>query len=84
MDKFNSMATISHRALVTDTLGQYDMTIGRGLLHELGIDLQFSTATMQWWDLEMSMKESTCTKKENFHVEEALFMLEETNQIAKI
>ena len=34
--------------------------------------------------MEEIMKESTCTKEETFHVEEELFVSEETNQIAKI
>ena len=60
------------------------MKIGRELLHELGIYLQFSTTNMKWKDVEEIMKESTCTKEETFHVEEELFVSEETNQIAKI
>ena len=82
--KFNPTATISHCAYVTDTLGQYDMIIGREILHKLGIDLYFSTATMHWQDVELSMKESTCTKEEKIHVKEELFISEEKDQIAKI
>jgi hypothetical protein len=29
-------------------LSNYDMIIGRDLLHELGIDLLFSTGEMKW------------------------------------
>ena len=48
MAEFNPTATICHKAHVAENLGNYDMIIGRELLHELGIDLQFSTATMHW------------------------------------
>ena len=82
MAKFNPTATASHCDHVTDTLGQYNMIISRELLHKLGINLHFSTATMHWRDMEASMKESTCTKEERFHVKEELFVSEETDQIA--
>ena len=76
MDEFNPTATISHQAHITDTLGQYDMIIGRELLHELVIDLHFNTTTMHWQDVEVIMKESTCTKEETFHIEEQMFVSE--------
>ena len=84
MAEFNPTATISHRAHVTDTLGQYVMIIGRELMHTLGIDLHFSTASMHWRDVEVSMKGSTCAKEETFHIKEELFVSEKTDQIAKI
>ena len=46
------------------------MIIDREILHNLGIDLHFSTATMHWQDVKVSMKESTCTKEGTFHVKE--------------
>ena len=73
------MGMISHCAHVTNTLGQYNMIIGRELLHKLGINLHFSNATMHWQHVEVSMKESTCTKQETFHIEEELFVSEETD-----
>ena len=84
MAEFSPTATISHRAHVTDMLGQYDMIIGRELLHKLGINLNFSTTTMHWQDVKVSMKESTSTKEETFHVKEELFVSEETDWIAKM
>ena len=84
MAEFNPTATVNHNAHVTDTLGQYDMIIGRELLHELGIDLHFSTATMHWQNVEVSMKKPTCTIPETFHIAEELFVSEETDRIGKI
>ena len=84
MAEFNPTATFSHHAHVTDTLGQYNMIIGRELLHKLGIDLHFSTANMHRQDVEVSIKESTCAKEETFHIKEELFVSEKTDQIAKI
>ena len=83
MAEFNPTATVSHCAHVTDTLGQYNMIIGRELLHKLGIDLHFSNATMHCQNVEVSTKESTCTKKETFPIEEELFVSEETYRIGK-
>jgi len=83
MAEFNPAATVSHCAHVIDTLGQYDMIIRRELLHKLGIDLHFSMATMHWQHVEVSMKTSTCTKQETFHMKEELFVSEETDRIGK-
>ena len=84
MAGFNPTTTISHRAHVTGTLCQYDMIIGRELLHKLRIDLHFSTTSMHWQDVEVSMKELTCTKEETFQIQEELFVSEDTDWIAKM
>ena len=84
MAKFNPTATISNRAHVTDALGQYNMIIGRDLLHKIGTDLHFSIVIMHWQDMEVSMKESTRKKEETFQIEEEMFVLEETDQLANI
>ena len=84
MAEFNPTATIGHNAHVIETLGQYDMIIGRELLHELGINLCFSTATMHWQNVEVGMKKSTCTIPETFHIEEELFVSQDIDRIGKI
>jgi hypothetical protein len=38
-------------------LNIYDMTIGRDLLHELGIDLLFSTKEMKWDQATVPMRD---------------------------
>ena len=50
-------------------MGAYDMIImiGRDLLTDLGIDIRFSTNTVEWDSIEIPMKESNTTV-ESFHV----------------
>ena len=46
-------------------LGNYDMIIGRYLLHELGMDLYFKDGSM-WWDNDtVLMKDIDCFSEEN-------------------
>ena len=79
MTKFNLTATINHPTHMTNTLIQYGMRIGRELLHKLVVHLHFSTSTMQWQEVGVSMKELTCTKEETFYIEEEQFLFEETD-----
>ena len=82
--EFNPTAEITHSVHVAKTLGNYDINIGQDLLHELGIDIIFSTKTMRWNEVEVDMKKNTCMKEDLFHVEEELFVLDKTDRIAKI
>jgi hypothetical protein len=52
---------------VAPNMGAYDMIIGQDLLTNLGIDIRFSTNTVEWDSIEIPMKESDATVK-SFHV----------------
>ena len=82
--EFNPTAEITKTLHVAKTLGNYDVIIGRELLHELGFDISFSQKTMTWNDVTINMKPPTCTKEDAYHVEEELFVSDETDRIAKI
>ena len=82
--EFNPTAEITQTVHVTNTLGNYDLIIGRELLHKLGVDISFSTKTMTWNDVTINMKRPTCTREDSFHAEEELFVSDETDCIAKI
>ena len=81
--EFNPTAEITHTVHVTKTLGNYDIIIGQDLLHELGIDIRFSTKSMCWNDVEVDMKKNTCTKEDSFHMEAESFVSDRTDCIAK-
>ena len=66
------------------TLGNYDVIIGRELLHKLGFDISFSQKTMTWNNVTIDMEPPTCMKEDYFHMEEELFVSNETDRIAKI
>ena len=44
----------------------YDMIIGRDIIKELGIDINFSKETMVWEEAQVPMKPIDCSKKEHF------------------
>ena len=80
----NPTVEITHSVHVAKTLGNYDIIIGQDLLHELGIDIRFSTKTMCWNVVEVEMKKITCTKEDLFHMEQELFVLHRKNIRCKI
>jgi hypothetical protein len=53
---------------VTEDLGAYDMILGRDLLTDLGIDIRFSTNTVEWDDSEIPMKDTDLEMQESYHI----------------
>ena len=82
--EFSPTAEITKTVHITETLGNYDLIIGRELMHDLGVDISFSQKTLTWNDATIEMKNPTCTKEDSFHVEEELFVSDKTDRIAKI
>jgi hypothetical protein len=58
----------------------YDTIIGRDLLHEeLGIDIKFSTKTMEWDGVSIPMKDVDATKEDSIcQIEDPPFITAET------
>jgi hypothetical protein len=52
-------------AHVAKDLSNYDMIIGRDLLHELCIDVKFSTKTIEWDGVSIPMKSVDVTKEDS-------------------
>ena len=82
--EFNPTEEITQTVHVTKTLGNYNLIIGRDLLHTIGVNISFSSKTMTWKNVIIDMKPPTCTRKKSFHVEEELFVSDKTDCIAKI
>ena len=82
--EFNPTAEITKFLHVAKTLGNYDVIIGRELLHKLGVDMSFSQKTMTWNNVTIDMKPPTCTKEDLFHVKEEIFVSDKTDRKAKI
>ena len=82
--EFNPTVEITKTVHVTEILGNYDLIIGPELLHKLGVDISFSTKTMTWNNITINMKPPMCTQEDLFHVEEELFVSDETDRVAKI
>ena len=69
---------------VTKQNMSYDLIIGRDLLRELGIVLDFKNNTIQWDDVEMPMKSNQQVRNEHFHIQEDKFYPLESDRIKKI
>ena len=74
---------IEWRVHLADSLGNYDMIIGRDILSELGIDLHFSTLTCTWEQRTISMREGTATIEQSYLVTETGPVADSTNRIKK-
>ena len=82
--EFNPTAEITHSVHLAKELGNYNIIIGGDLLYELGIDINFNTKSICWNGVKVDIKKPMCTKDDSFHVEEELFVSDETYCIMKI
>ena len=69
---------------VTKDLGAYDMIIGQDFLQFLGIDVLFSTLTVEWDGADMPFKDVHAPIYESYHVAEPAAVEEKTNRVKKI
>jgi hypothetical protein len=69
---------------VTQNMGAYDMIIGRDMLEDLGINIQFSDRTIHWDGIDMPFKDVLELKDEVFHVEEPEAVQESMDRVRKI
>ena len=68
---------------VMNNLG-YDAIIGRDILEFLGIDLYFSTQTVQWGEKSMSFKDGDCKVHEAYYVDEPAQVVDASNRLKRI
>ena len=69
---------------VTKTLGAYDMIIGRDVLQDLKIDLQFSTGSVEWDGASMPFKNVDDSESESFFIQESNAVDDSVNRIKGI
>ena len=67
---------------VTKNMGAYDMIIGRDMLKDLGIDIQFSNETIDWDGHSIPFKD--VDSLDAFHIEEPEAVQEMTSRLGKI
>ena len=75
---------VHKRIHVTTNHMNYDMIIGRDLLTELGIDILFSTKSVQLQHVTIPMKDRHCTTEDSFFVQEPLRIEEEMERLRGI
>ena len=75
---------ITKQMVVCTKPSTYDMIIGRDILEELGIDIKFSTHTIQWGEREIPMKDKDCGEKESYFVDDSKAGEESMERIKQI
>ena len=76
LSKLNPTAKLKYKVHVAESLSQFDLILGRDFLHNLGINLNFSTKNMYWNSSTVNTKEFDSTKYSSFHVKEEIFSVE--------
>ena len=69
---------------LVDLLGQYNMIIGRDLLHCIGIDILFSERTIKWNHVSVPMKQVDSDVQTQFYVEDTAGIEDPAERLSKI
>ena len=69
--ELNHSAKIYAKCHLTDELLNYDLILGRDILHKLRIIFNFKNKTITWQEVSISMKLPNCTAKEFFIITES-------------
>eukprot|EP00957_Ditylum_brightwellii_P065257 4949462-Ditylum_brightwellii.AAC.1 len=64
------MAKIEYKLHVANTLGVYDMILGRDILKSLGIILNHATESIAWDDASIPMKAASAQTADLFHIKD--------------
>eukprot|EP00957_Ditylum_brightwellii_P207785 15354530-Ditylum_brightwellii.AAC.1 len=64
------MAKVDYKLHVANTLGVYNMILGRNILKILGIVLNHVTETISWDDASIPMKTTSAQPAESFHIKD--------------
>ena len=68
----NHSAEIYEKCHLTNKLLNYNLILGRNILHELRIIFNFKNKTTTWQEVSISMKPPNCTVKEFIVIKESL------------
>ena len=66
---------------ITNHKINYDMIIGRDLLSELGIKIDFSDSTIEWDNAMISMKSIDVTPQDSYSVKDSTSMTDATERM---
>ena len=66
LPELNQSAKIKTKLHVTKMKGSYDVILGRDVLRELGIILDFQSETVTWNESTISMKPTDCTQDTSY------------------
>ena len=84
LPEFYAKTIIQKDVFVFNNEMNYDMIIGRDLMTELGISLDFFYQKVKWQDAEIPMKMPNCTINSDFFVQDNELLNSETDRIKQI
>ena len=84
LPEFDNDKIIEWDVHVTKETTNYDMILGRDLLSELNIILDFSTQQINWEGAAIPMKGMEESREQSFHVQDSASMTEATDCIKRI
>ena len=84
LPEFYETTIIQHEMHVFKTKLNYDMIIGRDLLHTLGINLNFQELEISWNDASIPMKPTDCSFNNDFYPQDSERVIESTERIQSI
>ena len=71
LPQLNHSTHIYAKCYLTNKLLNYNLILGRDILHELGIIFYVETKTITWQEVSISMKPPNCTTKEFFVIKKS-------------
>jgi len=84
LPELNPTAVLYVHCRVTKQESNYDIILGRDILRELGLKLDFSNNKIVFEHSEIPMKPINCTVKEHFAIQDSIRAHAETKRIKKI
>lgn len=84
LPELHDKKTITFNCHIAPSLGAYDIIIGRDILRQLGIILNFNQDTIDWDDAIIPMKSEEATMEESFFVPDSSSLDEASQRIKNI
>eukprot|EP00957_Ditylum_brightwellii_P161953 12330781-Ditylum_brightwellii.AAC.1 len=70
LTELNPTAKVEYKLHVANTLGVYDMILGRDVFKSLGIILNHAMETITWDDASIPMKATSAQTADLFHIKD--------------
>ena len=83
LPEFHDNRMLEWNIHVTPNMGAYDMIIGRDILEDLGIDIRFSTQTIEWDGAEIPFRDVT-SDWESFYIQDSNAVQEQVDRVKGI
>ena len=84
MPELKTSAVVEVTLHVTQMNGNYDMILGRDVLTQLGIVLDFGQQIVSWGDEIVEMRPTDCTQETTYAVNDVADIAAETDHMSKI